>query len=128
MAMTFPILAGPKSQPGSLRSWLNYQLLDAEGCLLDAQAWIVNAGGMRCREMRASAQPTMTSGVESTVLPSGFLDPISLVYRDGNGELENRDESWINENRIYDASGVLSSERPCAYGIFNEAFQWDAKP
>jgi hypothetical protein len=125
MAFDYGTLTGPKSALGSIRSWINYDPLDVEGVLLDAQAYIY--GAIRTREMIASAAVAITAGSETAPLPAGYLDPISFRIPSEMAVLSPRDPRDLEERRYYDANGVLDTQLPSAYSVFDELFQFDAK-
>jgi hypothetical protein len=124
MAFTYGTLTGPKSTQGSIRSWVNYELIDVEGALLDAQAYIY--GSLRVREMRSMAPVTIAAGAVSAPLPDGFLEAISFRLPDGS-RLTPRDEADILDRQFFDSEGVLEEGEPDCYGIWDEAFQFNLK-
>lgn len=80
--MTFATLTGGKSEPGSIKRWINFDLIEADEVLRDAEAYI--AGAMRVREMKATASVTVALHAQTASLPTGFLDPIGLLNPDGS--------------------------------------------
>jgi hypothetical protein len=120
--MNYGSLIGPKSDKGSIRSWINYDPLDVEGVLLDAQAYIYTA--LRCREMKSSATVTLTQGDATAPLPTSFLDPIAFILSDGS-RLAPLDERELIENRMLLAASTV---QPAAYSVFDELIQFDALP
>ena len=121
-AFDYGTLTGPKTVPGSIRSWVNYELIDVEGVLLDAQAYI--CGGLRTREMRASATVTIAEDAVSAALPDGFLDPIKLILPDGSA-IGPRDEGELLTLQQRQEDGTLYPGRPAVYAIWDEALQFD---
>jgi len=118
MAFDYGTLTGPKSTQGSIRSWVNYELIDVEGALLDAQAYIY--GALRTREMRSVASVTLAEGANSAPLPPGFLEPIRMTDPDGM-RVDPKDEA--------DMLGLRTDESavPCYFGIWDELLQFDTK-
>lgn len=123
--MNYGTLTGPKSEKGSIRSWINYDPLDVEGVLLDAQAYIY--GRMRVREMIASATVTLTAGSETAPLPDGFLDPLTLHVPAIGVELASQDPRELEAARFYNAAGTLETGTPLDYSVFDELIQLQAK-
>jgi hypothetical protein len=119
MAFEYGTLTGPKSTLGSIRSWVNYELVDVEGVLLDAQAYIY--GALRTREMRATAAFSLALNDQTEPLPTGFLEPIKLIYSTGE-TIEPKEESELIVNR-----GEIQSGQPFEYAIYDELFQFEVK-
>lgn len=122
MGIDYGTLTGAKGQAGSIRAWINYELIDAEGVLLDAQAYIY--GRLRTREMRSVAALTIPTGQASLALPDGFLDPIRFVYASGE-EIEPVDEGELLVSRPKNDDGSFVTGMPLAYSIWDEALQFD---
>jgi len=123
--MDYGTLIAGKDTAGSIRSWINYGLIDAEGVLLDAQSYIF--GGLRVREMQAEATVTIAEDDTFVALPERFLDPITLVFKDGNGEIGLITPQALHRLRQYEEDGSLSADRPLAYSIFDEKLQFAVK-
>src|SRR5215207_7576843 len=114
--MDYGTLIGAKETTGSIRSWVNYGLIDAEGILLDAQSYIY--GALRVREMRGEAAITIAADARYVALPERFLDPITLLYTDGYGEITQATEQDILRSRQFQDDGTtLEADRPYRYGI-----------
>lgn len=122
--MNYTTLIADKSTAGSIKSWVNHNLLDVVQIVEEAEALIAQT--LRVREMRASTPLSLALGDSSTALPTGFLDPISLKDITNEILLSPRTEHWIEDARGYD-SGVLLSGTPANYAIFDEAFQFEYK-
>jgi hypothetical protein len=123
--MNYGTLTGPKSEKGSIRSWINYDPLDVEGVLLDAQAYLFSR--MRVREMVASATVALTVGSETAPLPTGFLDPITFRVPAIGQELDSLDPRELEGGRYYDDTGTLETTTPMAYSVYDELIQLNAK-
>lgn len=124
--MKYSQLVSTKADKGSIRFWLNHSEIDAEGVLLDAQAYI--NGAMRTREMRQTSSFNLTQNSESVSLPTHaprFLDPIQFSYRDGTGEFALTDEASIIRARPYEYDATLPVGRPFAYAIIGETLQFE---
>jgi hypothetical protein len=122
--MEYGTLIGAKSHAGSIKAWVNYALIDAEGILLDAQSYIY--GSLRTREMRAGATVAIAEGASTADLPARFLDPIDFTHQDTGEPIPLFDERTVQRARSY-SSGVLDEGRPEIYGIWNELLQFDVK-
>jgi hypothetical protein len=124
MAMTFTILTGAKSVDGSIKSWMNYARVDAEGVLLEAETMI--AERLRVREMRVSDTLPVSVGDSGIDLPDQFLDPIEVRDVTNDSDIEYRDPSDLERMRSWTAA-VLDSGDPAYYAVFDEQFQFDCK-
>lgn len=125
MAMTYQTLAGAKTVPGSIRSWINWELVDVEGVMLDAQAFIYTQ--LRVRQMEALETIALSAGASSAPLPDRFLDPVEM--RDithGGAEIENVHITDLEAVRYWD-NGVLSEGVPCRYSVYGEDLQFDVR-
>lgn len=126
MAFDYQTLVGPKSTTGSIRSWLNYEPLDVEGILLDAQSHIY--GALRVREMKTAAPVNLAIGASSAALPSDFLDPIVFTWNDTGERVTPTEPGQMQAQlRSVDGKGNLPSDRPGWYAIWDEAFQFDTR-
>lgn len=123
MTFDYTSLVASKNTPGSIRAWLNYDLIDPDSCLLDAQAHIYTI--LRCREMRSSANVSITLGASTAALPAQFLDPTSLVFADTGDEIIPTSENVLQKLRPWNTDGTIQSGRAERYSIWDEAFQFD---
>ena len=124
--MDYGTLIGPKENPGSIRSWINYGLIDAEGVLLDAQSYLY--GTLRVREMRSEAPLTIAQGVRYVALPTNFLDPITCLYTDGSGEIVQKTEQAVLRSRAFNEDGTtLAADQPRFYGIWDERLNFEVQ-
>ena len=124
MAMTFTVLTGLKTVTGSIKSWQNYAQVDAAGVLTDAEAWIYQK--LRVREMRTSENLSVAAAKSYIDLPDGYLDPIKLRDITNDVNLIMVSEDQLEEYRTY-TSGVLDSNDPAWWAVFDEAIQFDCK-
>ena len=124
MTMSFTSLTADKTTVGSIKSWQNYSKMDAEGILEEAQSMIYMR--LRCREMKTSDQFAVKAGAASYDLPEGFLDPIMVKDITNDVEIDYKDELVLENMRVWSA-GVMSSGDPAAYGVYDEAFNFDVK-
>jgi hypothetical protein len=123
--MDYGTLVAAKESAGSIRSWINYSLIDAEGVLQDAQSYIY--GALRTREMKQTTPVTISSGASSAALPDRFLEAISLIYTDGTGELAHVTEQALERAKIYESANTLVSEQPFKYSVYGELLQFPCK-
>jgi hypothetical protein len=123
--MDYGTLIAGKETAGSIRSWINYGLIDAEGVLLDAQSYIF--GALRVREMQAEATVEIEENATTAALPERYLDPITLIYKDGNGEIGLKTPQAVHRARQYEEDGTLSADRPLSYAVFNDLIQFEVK-
>ena len=116
--MTYSALIGAKSNPRSLRYWINYSEIPAEDLVEDAQNFIFQS--LRAFEMKRSAVLSLTAPSTYILLPDRFIAPIFL--RGPNGRITNTNEDALMRRRIYQSNtpGI-----PLHYTIFNQALQFD---
>lgn len=125
MAMSWTSLTAVKTTAGSIRRWVNWDELDADQCLEEAQALIYQT--LRVREMRTEfSDLSLAVGDYYKALPTGFLDPIALIDKTNNIRLKMRTEPALLGRRFYDV-GVLASGTPENFAIFGERFQFEYK-
>lgn len=124
MTMTYSTLVADKPTAGSIKYATNYEKIDVEGVLLDAQAWIYDA--MRVREMIATTNLAVAVGDSSIALPDGFLDPISVQDITNGVSMVLKTEDRLEEIRTYQ-SGVLTSGTPAYLSITGTAFELDCR-
>lgn len=122
--MTFTTLVGLKTVSGSIKSWMNYGKVDAEGVLLEAETMIYQR--LRVREMRSSDTLTVGVGKASVDLPDGFLDPLKLRDITNDCRITLKSEDEIEDIRTW-TDAVLDSGDPAYYAIYDEQIQFDCK-
>lgn len=123
MALSYSQLVNTKATDGSLKNWLNYAQLPSAAILVLAEAYIYER--LRAREMRTTATVSISDGVDSYAVPTGFLDPIKLQLDGDGGPLD-----YVHENlleRIVDEDGNLEEGTISAYTIIDETFLFDVK-
>jgi hypothetical protein len=120
---TYSNLIAAKSQPGSIRRWVNYSELDAEQVVLEAQALIYQT--LRVREMRFEFDNlALAQGDFYVTLPDGFLDPIAIKDITNNSALDLYPERNIVRRRIYEG-GSLTEGTPGRFAIYDEKLQFE---
>lgn len=124
MPMSYDTLVGAKSVAGSIRSWQNYDKVDAEGVLEDAQAMIYQS--LRVREMRTSETILLLAGDDAIDLPERFLDPVDMRDLVSGGEIEPVAEGDLGRFRSMH-NGALYAGEPTRYAIINEQFTFDVR-
>lgn len=122
MAMSYSTLVGGKSVTGSIRSWQNYDKVDAEGVLEDAQAMIYQS--LRVREMRLSHVMNVGTGEAAVDVPAGFLDPMELRHLLDGSDLTQVDERDLRNQRYW-REGLLQTGRPTYFAIMDEQLVFD---
>jgi hypothetical protein len=122
--MSFATLTGAKSVDGSIKSWMNYSRIDAEGILEEAQAMIY--GRLRVREMRASDQFTVRVGASSVDEPDGLLDAILFWDITNDVEICSKEDSDLERMRSW-TDGVLDDGDPAYYALYDELINFDCK-
>lgn len=109
MAMTFTTLTASKSTAGSIKSWVNYSLLDVEPIVEEAQALLYSL--LRVREMRADFQFSAPVGTGFVALPARFLDPMGKIHLTSlNTWVRHKDGGAVEADRSYtETSGTLGA-------------------
>jgi hypothetical protein len=97
-------LAGAKSLEGSLKYWVNHSELPVGEIITDAQNEVYSR--LRVREMLASASLSIAVNDSTAPLPSGFLDPLSLLDQWGD-DIVLRDLRVLRRLRSFDSTGTL---------------------
>lgn len=124
MSMTYATLSAAKTEAGSIKRWMNHSELDVDTILEEAQALIFQT--LRVREMRTQfANLSMADGDSYKALPTGFLDPIHLKDITNNVDLNLRDETALQELRVYDSGTLTTSAVAYDYAIFDEKLQFE---
>jgi hypothetical protein len=122
--MSYTTLVAAKSEPGSIRSWMNYAKIDVEGVLEDAQAMIYNR--LRVRDMKASDVLPVAVGAGSANLPDDFIEAILVRDITNNFDLDERDEKLLEGLRSY-TNGVLDIGDPAYFADYDDALNFDCK-
>jgi hypothetical protein len=120
----YATLIADKATAGSIRSWVNHNLLDVAQIVEEAEALIAQT--LRVREMRVSATLALAAGESAKALPAGFLDPIALTDTTNALTLSLRGEADLERLRRYEA-GVLAAGVATSYAIFDEALQFETQ-
>jgi ribosomal protein S18 len=77
MAVDYTTLTGAKTTAGSIKYLVNYERLDPESILVEAQAYIF--GSLRVKEMEVTAAITQTADTDiDETLPTDFCDVVSI--------------------------------------------------
>lgn len=124
MAMTYSTLIADKSTVGSIKRWINYDLIPSEEVIEDAQAFIYSQ--LRVREMTTTSQLTFEAGTVGAALPTRFLDPITMRDHFGNEIVlrESRDH-YIDEQTLdgafTDNVSLLEADLPTSYSLISSA-------
>ena len=123
---SYTTLTGAKTLAGSIKWLVNYERLDTEGILTDAQAYIY--GSLRVREMKKSDETLQLDALFYFLnVPSDLLDPIKLRAR--YGDIINVDEATLFSMQIRDeTTGLISEGDPSYYAIYDEDLTFDTTP
>lgn len=124
--MDYSTLTGAKTTTGSIAYWLNYSRIDADGILDEAESWIYSR--LRVREMRATADVTITAAQAYAPLPTGFRDPIHFCIPGYVERIVIKDEETFRSELGWDNSADLPDGPPQRYAIFDEQLNFDHDP
>lgn len=128
MAMTYSTLIASKATTGSIKNLVNYERIDPDQILEDAQAHIY--GSLRCREMMGYETLTVAIGDDSAPVPTGFRDPIMLATTEGD-EIHNTDVGTLEKMRAQwrQSDGTLAQAIPehyaCSGATMSFECAWD---
>lgn len=120
---SFSTLTGAKSTAGSIADWVNHSSVPSTTILTEAQAWIYTR--LRAREMRVSAEITISASASSASLPDRYVQPIGLKLYEDSVPLRFTDEDSLETMRSRTSAGVIASGRPTAWSVFDELLQFD---
>ena len=123
--MDYSTLVADVSTPGSIKSLINYSRIDSEGILEDAQAWVYSK--LRVRQMKASANVTISSGASTASFPTGYLDPIQFSIPGVIGRIQLKDEEWFRSHLGWDEDAVLPEGPPSYWCDFDDTIQLSTK-
>lgn len=121
----YTTLIAAKTVAGSIKRHVNYDKIDAEVVLENAQTLLYSL--LRTREMRASANINVGATQYNVALPAGFLDPFGKLRDTQMFRYVQRSEDQLMGARSYDADGVLKTGQPTYWSIFDEMIQFDLK-
>lgn len=124
--MDYTTLTGAVTTTGSIKFHLNYSRVDADGILDEAESWIYSR--LRVREMRATADVTISSGVNYASLPTGFRDPIHFCIPGYVERIQIKDEDSFRSMLGWDTSADLPDGPPQMYAVFDEQINFDHDP
>ena len=116
-AMTWNTLTAEKTVSGSIKRWVNYDKVDPEEVIAEAEDWL--AMELRTANMEAHDIIPISTGQHQVVIPDKlprFLDPIS-VFLVGHRYLHYVARDEIDQIRHQDESGEISESIPCGYSI-----------
>jgi hypothetical protein len=126
-ACTWTTLTGAKSASGSIKRWVNNDSLDAEEIIAEAEDYLGTM--LRTKLMQERVTIALADGdstIDLDVSAPGFLDPINL-FIDGYGELDNIDESDLDQRRFADSDGALVEDVPSKYAIIGTTLYFNTE-
>lgn len=123
--MNYTTLIAAKTTAGSIKSQVNYSLIESTVVLEEAQTLLYQL--LRVREMRTLWTASFAIGASSKALPSDFLDPKGKLRDNKYYEYIQKTEDVLMRSRIYDEDGNLDSGQPCFWAMFDEAVNFDIK-
>lgn len=123
--MDYATLTGSETTLGSIKYWLNYSRIDADGILDEAEAWIY--AKLRVREMRAVADVAIAQGDDDVALPTGFLDPIQFAIPGVINRITLKDIEFFRTTLGWDESAALPEGPPTYWTVFDERIQFNTQ-
>lgn len=114
--MDYSTLVAGKSVSGSIRNWLNNDLLPADDVLDDAESWLYRR--LRVRQMLLAATGTLAAAASTITLPSDFIWPNQLVFTGQNHAVLKYEVLPNLVGRfIYDSTDALVTAKPSHFAI-----------
>lgn len=120
----YGVLIADKRTDGSIRSWLNNDLVPALTVLHRAEAFIYRR--LRVREMLATATGTIAASDDTLSLPDRYLAPRYLGITGTEAmEIKRKPLEEVERAFAYDAAGALVAGKPTIYCAHASVLQFD---
>lgn len=123
--MNYTTLTGSETTTGSLKYWLNYSRIDADGILDEAEAWIY--ARLRVRKMLATADVSISLAASTATLPTGYLDPVHLCIPGYVERIRNIDVERFRTELGWDTSADLPEGPPQRWVDIDSQMNFDHK-
>ena len=124
MTINYTTLVADKSTSGSIKNWVNYDLIPSVDMLTEAEAWIYST--LRVREMEEVGSISISLAASTVTLPTGFRDPIAIKLNSDSEALTLVDRvRFDDEVAIYDSTGALPTGHPSYFTISGTNYQFD---
>lgn len=126
MAMTYTKLIGARTTDGSLKSFVNWDLLPSEEVVSEAEATIYRR--LRVRQMLQSTTGSLAQSADTVTLPSNFKAPYSLMFTGvekkklTHKRIEEVEDAWE-----YDGAGARVERKPEIFAPTGTVIQFDSK-
>lgn len=122
MAYNFSTLtAASKSTEGSIRYWVQHDLIPADNILTKSEAWIYEK--LRVPDMIVTQAISLAAGDSTLTKPTGFLDPLWMRFDGDVDEVDYRQENLLE--RFRDVDGDLIEGHPSQYSLINDRIEFD---
>jgi hypothetical protein len=118
----YDTLVASKQTPGSIKYWVNHEMVDPDLILTEAQAYIYER--VRTWEMRTTASVSIPFNSSTIPLPAHFLEVIKMRFN----ELADDDLEYVHEHllrRERDATGQLYTAPPRFWAITDRQIQFE---
>lgn len=120
----YTVLIGDKKTDGSVRNWLNNDLVPSLTILHQAETWLYRR--LRIREMLTTTTGTLAADAETIPLPDRYVAPRSLFFTGIlAGEIKHRRIEEVEAAFAYDSDGNRVTGRPVAYAADATVLQLD---
>jgi hypothetical protein len=119
--MDYDTLVASKATKGSIRYAINYDPIDPDGILEEAQAWIY--ARLRVRQMQASASVAIAQGASTAAFPAGYLDPIHFGIPGFVARLRRWDTERFRTYLGFDENATLPTGMPTVWTDYNDLIQ-----
>lgn len=122
IGLDYGVLIADKKTDGSIRSWLNNDLVPALAVLHRAEAFIYRR--LRVREMLEVATGTIAEDAATIDLPARFLAPRHLAVTGTEAaEIRHRQLEEVERAFAYDADGNRVTGKPGIYCVRGDVLQ-----
>lgn len=120
----YTVLIADKKTEGSIKHWLNNDLVPSITILHEAQVWLYRR--LRIREMLATATGTMAIGEDTIALPDRYVAPRYLTFTGTEAaEIKRKRLEEIERTYAYDQNGDRVLAKPVMYYTDATALQLD---
>lgn len=125
--MTYDDLVADKTNPASLRAWVDYDLTPSEVIVHEAQQWMMHEAGLRLREMVALETGTIPRGAGGIPIPEGFIAPLYLgVTSPGRVAIHFYTGQTVLECAAVDTGGRRLASLPRRAAVMGDAIRFEA--
>jgi len=124
--MDYTTLVGSELVVGSIKYWINWSRIDADGILDEAEKWIYSK--LRVMEMLARADVAIAANIPYVPFPAGYLDPIHLGIPGHIPTIIYVDPSRFQAGLGWDQTAVLPVAPPTRWANMDRQINFNHRP